>query len=87
MKAVRLLISGRVQGVSFRAFIKEQADKLEVNGYVRNLDDGKVEVVIEGEKVEGMIKICKKGSPLSKVENIEVEKVENKDFKDFKIVI
>lgn len=89
MKTVRVFISGRVQGVFLRAFIKEQAENLGLKGYVKNLDDGRVEVVIEGgeEEVEKMIKICRKGSSHSEIENVEVKKIKNEKFRDFKIII
>ena len=88
MKTLRVFISGIVQGVFFRAFIKEQADKLDLKGHVRNLDDGRVEVVVEGKEndVNKMIETCKKGAPYSKVTDIEIEKIENQGFKEFKII-
>ena len=61
MKTLKIVISGVVQGVFFRKFVKENADELEVKGFVRNLDDGKVEIVIEGEDVLG----GRKGVPVS----------------------
>ena len=88
MKTIRIFISGLVQGVLFRAFVKEQADNLGVNGYVRNLDDGRVEVVVEGYEndVNRMIELCKRGSPQSKVKDVEIEKMKNQGFEDFKIL-
>ena len=49
MTARRFLISGRVQGVGFRWFVKEAPARAGVTGWVRNLDDGRVETLIEGE--------------------------------------
>ena len=88
MKTIRIFISGIVQGVLFRAFVKEQAENLGVNGYVRNLDDGRVEVVVEGyeNEVNRMVELCKKGPAHSKVRDIEIEKISNQDFKEFKIL-
>ncbi|MGB9761499.1 MAG: acylphosphatase [Caldimicrobium sp.] len=88
MKRVRVLISGKVQGVFFRAYTKEEADKLGVKGWVRNLPDGRVEALFEGEDeaVNEMIKWCHKGSPSSKVTKVEVfEEPYVGEFKDFKI--
>ncbi len=87
MKTIRIFISGIVQGVFFRAFIKEQAENLGLNGYVRNLDDGRVEVVVEGYEndVNRMIELCKKGSQHSRVRDIEIEKIKHQGFKEFKI--
>ena len=47
MKTLRVYISGAVQGVFFRKFLEEQANKIGVRGFVRNLEDGRVEVVME----------------------------------------
>ncbi len=88
MKTLRIFISGIVQGVFFRQFVKEQAEKLGLRGYVRNLNDGRVEAVIEGKDsdVDRMIELCKKGSPYSKVETIKIEKIGHQGFKEFKIL-
>ena len=73
-KRVHVYISGRVQGVWFRAYTKEEADRLGIKGWVRNLPDGRVEAVFEGEeeKVDEMIRWCHIGSPHSKVTGVEV---------------
>ena len=73
---VRVIISGRVQGVWFRASTKQKAEQLGLMGWVRNTADGKVEAVFEGEEnvVNQMIKWCYLGPPLSKVQNIEIKK-------------
>ncbi|MCS6861485.1 MAG: acylphosphatase [Abditibacteriales bacterium] len=70
----RVVISGKVQGVYFRAFVRDQARTLGVNGYVRNMLDGRVEVVMEGEqeKVERLITLCRQGPPLSRVDKVDV---------------
>jgi acylphosphatase len=77
-----------VQGVFFRAFIKESADKLDIKGYVRNLEDGRVEAWIEGnsEEVEEMLRICRKGAPHSIVKNLELKEEKFQDLKEFKIL-
>jgi len=84
-----VLISGKVQGVWFRANTKEKARQLNIKGWVRNLPDGRVEAVFQGEKemVEEMIKWCYKGPPLAEVENVEVEwKEPEEEFEDFSIL-
>ncbi|MGB9802541.1 acylphosphatase [Desulfofundulus sp.] len=70
----RVYISGKVQGVAFRVYTRETAVKLGVTGWVRNLKDGRVEAVFEGEDeaVEQMLSWCREGSPHSRVEKIEV---------------
>ena len=84
-----VLISGRVQGVWFRASTRDKAKELGIKGWVRNTPDGKVEAVFEGsrEKVEEIIKWCHKGPVLARVTNVEVkwEKPKN-EFEDFKII-
>ncbi len=49
LRRVKLLVSGRVQGVYFRMFTQKKAKQLGINGYVRNLEDGRVEIVAEAE--------------------------------------
>lgn len=74
MMRVRVFISGFVQGVGFRYFLKRQARRLGLNGFARNTVDKRVEAVFEGEKenLDEMIKICRKGPFLAEVENVEV---------------
>jgi len=69
-----LLIDGRVQGVFFRAFVREVAHNLGLNGWVRNLRDGRVETVFEGEKalIQLAIQKCHVGPPGARVSGIEV---------------
>ena len=76
-------IAGRVQGVFFRAYTLEAAQLIGVTGWVRNLHDSRVEAVFEGEadKVEKMIEWCREGSPMSRVDRVEVlEEVYTGDF-------
>ncbi|NPA39374.1 MAG: acylphosphatase [Thermodesulfobacteria bacterium] len=88
MKRVHVFISGKVQGVFFRAYTEEEAKKLGLKGWVRNLPDGRVEAVFEGDEkaIEEMIKWCHKGSPASRVEKVEViEEPYTGEFSDFRI--
>ncbi len=70
-----ILISGKVQGVGFRHFTRQNALKLGVHGYAKNLPNGKVEVVAEGDKatLDALVSILWKGPPASKVEDVKVE--------------
>jgi len=70
----RLRIYGRVQGVFFRSTMREIANELGVSGWVRNMPDGSVEAVVEGErdKVEELIRWAHRGPPLARVERVEV---------------
>lgn len=74
IKKVRLIISGRVQGVGFRFWVKGKVKELGLNGWVRNLETGQVEVVLEGEEslVKKMVCKCKQGPMLARVDKMEV---------------
>ena len=87
-KSVRLYIQGTVQGVFFRNFIKEKEEKDEVRGFVRNLEDGRVEVFLEGDndKVDKMIELCKKGPKHSQIRKVEEKEEKFQDFKNFKVL-
>ena len=73
-KRVHLYISGRVQGVNFRYYTRQQALIFGVRGWVRNLMDGRVEAVFEGDgnSVENMVKWCHDGPRASRVDNVDV---------------
>ncbi len=87
-KAVRLYIKGTVQGIFFRQFIKDNAERSDVRGFVRNLEDGRVEVFIEGEmeRVDKMIELCRKGPRHSKIDEVEEKEEKLQDFKEFKVL-
>ncbi|MBE3584773.1 MAG: acylphosphatase [Thermoanaerobacter sp.] len=83
-----VFISGKVQGVYFRVYTRDTAQKLGLTGWVRNLRDGRVEAVFEGDEaaVEQMLGWCREGSPSSRVENVEViDEPYRGEFKDFTI--
>lgn len=89
MKTARVLISGFVQGVGYRHFVKNTASKLGLKGWVKNLPDRRVEALFVGtqENIEKAIKECKKGPFLSEVEDVETEWIDSTEsFDDFKIV-
>jgi len=88
MKTVRIFISGTVQGVFFRGFIKKEAENLALKGYVRNLEDGRVETVVEGpeNEINKMIEICKQGPAHSRIKNIIIESINHQGFSNFKIL-
>ena len=72
--SAQVVIHGRVQGVYFRAFTRDEARSLGLTGWVRNLRDGGVEACFEGdkEKVDQLVAWCWRGSPSSRVERVEV---------------
>ena len=71
---VRALVEGRVQGVFFRDSMRQRAEQLGLTGIARNLSDGSVEVVFEGEEanVEAALDFLRLGPPLARVERVEV---------------
>lgn len=87
VKHVKILLSGKVQGVYFRAHSKEQADNLGLVGYVKNTQDGKVYIEVEGEEanLNKFIAWCKTGSPQAEVTNVEMTEGDPKDFNNFSI--
>jgi len=88
MVNVRAIISGRVQGVFFRAETRKAAEQFNVKGWVRNLPGGDVEAVFEGkqEDVEKMVDWCRKGPPASSVTSVRTEKNSALEhFTDFQI--
>lgn len=87
-RSIRLLINGTVQGVFFRQFIKDNADKHKVRGYARNLEDGRVEVFLEGDpdSVNAMISICRRGPQHAQIRSVEEKEERFQDFKEFKIL-
>lgn len=69
----RINVKGIVQGVSFRHYTKKKADDLGISGYVRNLDDGSVEIVAKGDRLEEFLEWCRTGPKSARVDDIEVE--------------
>ncbi len=85
---VHITVSGRVQGVFFRANTVDVARRLGLVGFVRNLPDGRVEVVAEGEeeKLRELIAWCHQGPPLARVTGVEVRwETPTGEFADFRI--
>lgn len=87
-KSVRLYVEGTVQGMFFRSFIKENAERHNLKGFVRNLDDGRVEIFLEGgnEDVDKMIELVKKGPKHAQITKVETKAERFQDFKTFKIL-
>lgn len=79
MKAARLRITGRVQGVGYRVWAMRQAGALGLRGWVRNRRDGSVEALAIGDDaaVERMIEVCRQGPPGARVRNVAVTDAEN----------
>lgn len=83
-----VVVSGMVQGVFFRSETQDEARIQNVTGWVRNLPDGRVEAVFEGEKdrVDTLIELCRRGPPGARVANVEVAwESYTGEFRDFRI--
>ncbi|HJO89900.1 MAG: acylphosphatase [Candidatus Pacebacteria bacterium] len=88
-KEIEVNIKGRVQMVMFRDFARRYAKRLELTGVVKNLGDGSVRVVAQGDedKLNKFIELLKKGPTFAKVSDIDVKWMEIKEkFTDFKII-
>ena len=87
MQHTILRISGKVQGVFFRASTKSKADELGINGFVRNESDGSVYAEAEGtpEQIEALVKWCHQGPPHAQVTEVKVNSGQLQHFKKFEI--
>jgi len=88
MKALHIIVSGKVHGVSFRAFARECALRHKINGTVRNLPTNEVEIIAEGDEqnIEQFISEIKLGSPGSSVAKIRTLDIGMQSFADFKVL-
>lgn len=87
--AAKVVVSGRVQDVSFRSFAKRNADMMGLKGFVRNRDDGKVEAIIEGDKdmIETLIEAIRAGPEKAIVKNVDIEwRPHSGIYVDFKVI-
>jgi acylphosphatase len=87
MATNKVIVSGKVQGVYFRASAKQKALNLGVNGFVRNESDGTVLLEIEGEQaaVTSMVNWCKHGPGLARISNYEITDEVAKNYVSFDI--
>ncbi len=88
MKNCRCKIKGRVQGVWFRRYTQQVANELGIGGYVRNLADGSVEVVasVPDEVWEEFLAALRKGPPLARVDEIDIESITDEFSPPFEVV-
>ena len=86
-KAVDVTVTGRVQGVSFRAYAEDQARRLGVTGWVRNESDGSVGGHFEGEAeaVDALVDWCRTGPRLARVEHVRVREAEVSGARSFDV--
>lgn len=75
MRARRVVIRGRVQGVGYRDWMLREATRLGVQGWVRNRADGAVEALVDGEEpaVQALLMLCRRGPMLARVDDITEE--------------
>jgi len=87
MKTVDVIISGRVQSVGFRAFTRKNAVQLDVNGYVENLEDGRVHAVLEGDdqRVDMLLEVIRYGPGTARVRDIKIRPLDKAGFEDFNV--
>ncbi|MEK6854802.1 MAG: acylphosphatase [Nanoarchaeota archaeon] len=87
-RSIRLYLTGSVQSLFFEQFIKTHADNLNVYGFLRRLEDGRVEIFLEGDNsnVEEMASICRRGPKYAKIRNIDEKEEKFQEFKEFKIL-
>ncbi|MEJ0056912.1 MAG: acylphosphatase [Bacteroidota bacterium] len=86
-RSVQITVRGVVQGVNFRTSTRAKAEELMLSGIVRNEPDGSVYIEVAGppEQIDKLIEWCKKGSPRSKVERVDVNECVVKQFNGFEI--
>lgn len=87
-KGYHIFVSGRVQGVGFRFRTKLKAEGLNLVGWVRNLDDGRVEILVEGEEenIKKLESWLKSEPFFTKIENLEIEEIiPSNQFESFEI--
>ena len=85
MSTQRILVSGRVQAVSYRDWTVRTATRLGLKGWVRNLDDGRVEILADGEEeaIGKLVDACREGPPLARVDHVEAHNDTDKPCKGF----
>ncbi len=81
MKAVKVRIHGRVQGVWYRASTRAEAERLGLRGWVRNRSDGSVEALLQGDAgtIDDMVAWCRSGPPAASVSAVKVVEVPTDD--------
>ncbi|WP_300356998.1 acylphosphatase [Fusobacterium sp.] len=89
MKTFHYIVKGLVQHVGYRFYVGMKAKSIEVNGKVRNLDNGDVEVFVQSddmEKIKEMETIISKGSPFSRVEEVVKDIIDIEKIEDFNMI-
>jgi len=87
-KHIDIRITGKVQGVSFRATTKAVADQMGIRGMIRNEKDGTLYMEAEGDDIllEVFVEWCNEGPDRAKIENVEITSGELKNYQNFEII-
>jgi len=88
MPAIHVLVKGKVQGVFFRVTAKEVADELALKGWVKNTDEGDVEIVASGEQpqLDKFVDWCRTGPRRAHVDSVTVKELPEQAFTEFAVV-
>jgi len=88
MPTIHLIVSGKVQGVFFRATAKDVADEIGITGWVKNAEDGNVEAMAKGtqEQLQKFIDWCKKGPPKAVVTDVKIAPADEQVFDQFNVI-
>ena len=88
MIARHIRVTGRVQGVFFRAWAQDEAQTLGVSGWIRNCSDGSVEAQLEGEAeaVDELVELLGEGPPGARVDRVEVEEADSEGLSGFEVL-
>ena len=84
-KLLKITVTGRVQGVWYRASTEQKARELGLTGYVKNEPDGSVYIEAEGDEpaLDALLAWCRQGPPLARVENLHTETGERQHYQGF----
>jgi acylphosphatase len=87
MKAIDVVVAGRVQKVGFRAYTRRNANMLGVKGYVENTDDGKVHAVLEGDEhqIDKLLELIRQGPAVAQVRDVKVSEIEKAGHRGFEV--
>ncbi|WP_353949148.1 acylphosphatase [Sporolactobacillus sp. Y61] len=87
IKSVQIMVSGRVQGTGFRYFSKQVAAQCHINGWIRNRDDGRVEIAAEGspEQVYSFVRKIRRGTFLARVKDMDIHDCMPQGYTEFEI--
>jgi len=88
MHTIGLIVKGKVQGVFYRAFVKNTAEQSGITGWVKNLPDGNVEIKATSseDRIKNFIELCRQGPSRAVVDDFIIEVLPTESFSDFRII-